>query len=73
MSLRHAEGSKAEDVAFGPRDAGKRSWKGNVADIEWMYYWKNIIMYYNMLLERWDKTEASDILHFKIARGMKKL
>jgi len=30
-------------------------------------------MYYNMLLERWDKIEAIDILHFKIARGMKKL
>jgi len=26
-----------------------------------------------MLLERWEKTEAIDILHVKIARGMKKL
>jgi len=26
-----------------------------------------------MLLERREKTEAIDILHFKIARGMKKL
>jgi len=29
-------------------------------------------MCYNMLLERWEKTEAIDILHVKIARGMKK-
>jgi len=29
------------------------------------------IMYYNTLLERREKTEAIDILHFKIARGMK--
>jgi len=34
---------------------------------------KNIIMCYNMLVERWDKTEAIDILNVKIARGMKKL
>ena len=33
---------------------------------------KNIIMFYNMLLERPEKPEAIDILHFKIARGMKK-
>ena len=30
-------------------------------------------MYYNRLLEKWEKTEAIDILHFKIASGMKKL
>ena len=30
-------------------------------------------MYYIMLLERRDKTEAIDILHFKIAHEMKKL
>jgi len=34
---------------------------------------KNIIMCYSMLLERWEETEAIDILHFKIGRGMKKL
>jgi len=30
-------------------------------------------MYYNMLLERRENTETIDILHFKRARGMKKL
>jgi len=30
-------------------------------------------MYYNRLLEIVRKPEAIDILHFKIARGMKKL
>ena len=30
-------------------------------------------LYYNKLSERGEKTEAIDILHFKIARGMKKL
>jgi len=30
-------------------------------------------MCYNMLLERREKTEAIDILHVKLARGMKKL
>ena len=34
---------------------------------------KNKIMYYSRLLERWEKTESIDILHFKIASGMKKL
>ena len=36
---------------------------------------KTRIMYYNILLERGEKTEAIDIilLHFKIARGMIKL
>ena len=34
---------------------------------------KIIIMCYNMLLERPEKTEAIYILHVKIARGMKKL
>jgi len=29
-------------------------------------------MYYNMLLERSEQTEAIDILHFTIARGMRK-
>jgi len=40
-----------------------------------MYYCnkiKNIIICYSMLLERREKTEAIDILHFKIARGMKR-
>jgi len=30
-------------------------------------------MYHNMLLEKWEQTEAIEILHFRIARGMKKL
>src|SRR6218665_852683 len=34
---------------------------------------KNKIMYYSRLLERREKTESIDILHFKIASGMKKL
>jgi len=39
-----------------------------------MYYYnkiKNTIMCYSMLLERWEKTEAIDILLFKVASGMK--